>query len=226
MRLFSGLLARLATRGSEASKLRRARKKLRGMTASEFAWVQHEVQYALKFHDAAKLAARAAYSCAYDASDIDHKPLYAAEGKHRERVGEIRDSPLYDAVRAEMRFRNIAAPPRWIGWIGLEDSEIESINDALASIQKGRYPILGTVVGSSEFEARQRAPATIAGYGITGALTGEGDLTDLFLTAKLGSVPRVVMQRPGYTGGVDLTDPFEKWRAEREGTKPAENSNP
>ena len=158
-----------------------ARKIISEMDEEVFVGLQTELQYAYKWHEAA--VAKTEEYLTYNRNKPD-TTIFNASGTHtysKDRMEEIRNSPLYGLIRervSEMFDQKI--PQDWVGWTGLDSKEdIEKINDTLLQIHSIKFPS-GVVSFTSSQKRENKLNKVIEGYGIKGIFTGKEDLMDTF----------------------------------------------
>ena len=185
-------LYRMMTGRAPQDPVDRARELLQGMDDPTFYGVLNELGYAFLYHSEGASAA------GMQNIDYNRPQGDGVQGQHWERSAELRGSRLNHIVRAVFAERiGDKIPEGKIVWALPNSSEdVPALKRATRVLMRNRYRELPTQIPdirgnwTADFhdpnpskEQVTEAEELIASYGISGALTGDGDPLELFLSA-------------------------------------------
>jgi len=162
-------------------KSQKVRKVIEDMDSEVFVSFQHELQYAMKWHDQGY--ARAQTSVYFDEGEnADRTGAISGCVEHERKRNEISESLLYGIVREEIPKRfDDSVSEDWCGWVGLEsENDIDAVHRAIRVLFQKRYSIAG--LEGVRSESITEAQETLEKYKLKGVFNEfGGDLTDRFL---------------------------------------------
>lgn len=154
------------------------------MPIDTFLGFHRELQYAFRYWTVARRVSDVALVSAAAAELRPDNEAIDMNFSSVERAKAITESPLYNAARArirkEMGAKGTSLPADFTGWIGLEELDKETIEQAIGEIANNGRPVPGMLYFEPAGKNLDSARRTIDGYGIKGIFVESPDLVTTF----------------------------------------------
>ena len=165
------------------SNIKEAREIIQNMNDYKFIKFQHELQYAMKYHDVG-------YDVAQSTCMLNDRAEYSRQSgaisgttTHPMKRDEVIQSPLYQIVRDELKRRlGDNVPSNWCGWVGYhEQQQVDHIANNLTIVFKNKYPVVGLLGAGVSDEVAEQAQASLGALGFKGTFVESENLLETFL---------------------------------------------